>query len=268
MSRDFPALSPSYFIAALDAPDYIAALQHAQKRVADHLEDPGAQAKYSVRAFKNDIRALKDEQIKTAITSYAKREGLSLPEEDEAPETEAQHDATDPQFKADIQEAAEGVKHGEVEPYAYEPEESVEQEDANVRMQAMPPTCYDCAHCWQPRGHQRLGIVNVKGTAAIDLILEPVPVWICRKTKQVISVRTQVAPRAEAIAAGCGFFTPRDDESAEVMSDRAGAEELAGMTEAEAEHPPIEQSLSIEELEARLAAVGPMKDQAGAKEEQ
>ena len=52
------------------------------------------------------------------------------------------------------------------------------------------------------------------------------------------------------------------------MSDRAGAEELAGMTEAEAEHPPIEQSLSIEELEARLAAVGPMKDQAGAKEEQ
>lgn len=151
MTQDYPALSPTYFVTALDAPGFTVALDRAQGMVAAHQEDPEQAPKYTVKAFKEEVSS---EKLigKDLQKSFSAGTPLKVLAPDPVPVT------------------------------------------AN---------CYDCEHCWQPNGHQRLAVVNTRGTLAIDLLLEPCSAWVCRKTKQVISVRTQAVARAEAIAKSC-----------------------------------------------------------------
>ena len=55
--------------------------------------------------------------------------------------------------------------------------------------------------------HQRIAVVNLKSGNAVDMVDELSVAWICRKTKRVLSVRTQVFDRAAAIAKDCQSFT-------------------------------------------------------------
>jgi heterodisulfide reductase subunit A-like polyferredoxin len=167
MTVDFPALSPSYYVAALDAKDFASALNHAQEAVTAHQARPQEVPKYTIRAFKDELHP-----------DRASRRTQSR----QTPETINQASVVASPATASVETAEE------------------EQEPAPKPVGA---TCYDCRYCWQPHDYHRLAVVNTKGSAAIDLMMEPVPVWICRKHKTVISVRTQVYARAEALARSC-----------------------------------------------------------------
>ncbi len=193
MTQDYPALSPSYFVIALAAPDYVAALDRAQNKVAAYQEAPAKESKYTTRQFKADI--MPKERPEPAVK----------------PQAEAQN-----------------------------------KEDSFLGVRS----CYDCEHCWQPNSHQQLAVVNNAGTMAIDMVLEPCPVWICRKHRRIISVRTQIANRAEVMAKSCSSFQAKQKEEGEAQTSEAEPEEETRQDEEAVAGP----ALSADELDQYLDA--------------
>ena len=213
MTADFPALSPSYYVAALDAADFAGALRRAQAAVTEYQARPQEVRKYTVRAFKDEIHTGKPRRLPTTRT-----------------------------------QTQEAPKKGPV----VSPSLTIEEEKSVAK--PVGATCYDCRHCWQPNDHQRLAVVNTKGSAAIDLMLEPTAVWICRKRKAVISVRTQVYARAEALARSCSAYEPVEEkpEVIEPSGERVEPQDEPIISLHNEELDPAGPPLSSEELDQYL----------------
>ena len=195
MTADYPALSPSYFVTALKAPEFTAALDQAQERVVAYQEAPAEEPKYTIRQFKADLNPKDPPDF------------LALQAEEEGP-------------------------------------------FPSVR------SCYDCEYCWQPNDHQVLAIVNTVGTMAIDMVLEQCASWVCRKYRRVISVRTQTATRAEAMAKSCSSFSLRSAPAPRESEAVPGDESNASTSGTDGTEQAIEASLHDEQPDS----VGPAMD--------
>jgi hypothetical protein len=187
MARDFPALSKRFFFEALDANDPIAALQVAQRRVAEYRENPSSKPAYTTRQFRQDL------------TPKPRKEPEEVEEYNEPEVTLEEKSARAGTFEAPAQDH-------EYTQFDDEPETPLSR------------NCYDCKHSWKLTDHHRLGVINVKGTEAIDMVLQEAPVWVCRKHNKIISVYTQNFNRAENMAAGCDFFAEKEDATDVIFS--------------------------------------------------
>jgi len=69
--------------------------------------------------------------------------------------------------------------------------------------------CYDCTRCERLKQVERLALVTVGGDDRLDEVLgvlKPLDVWLCRRTRQLISVRGKEFERAAVIAGECEEF--------------------------------------------------------------
>lgn len=227
MTSDFPALSKSYYFEALKADDPVAALEVAQRRVSEHKSDPSGKAAYTTRQFRRDLKPPEQEE----------------PEEIEAePENEVEPNTGDAS-SIETQINAEDLSGDDPAREVYAAN-AFDEEKPEIPLSR---NCYDCKHCWKLTDHHRLGVVNIKGTEAIDIVLQAAPVWVCRKYNKIISVYTQSFQRAENTAAGCDFFAEKK-EATDVEFSVQTVEERNRGREEESDSVPM----SSDEIRAEI----------------
>jgi len=203
MTRDFPSLAPSYFIIALRAESFVDALYLAQEKVADHEAHPDIAESFSTGDFKRYlglVKTAKPQGPQSTSASAAGNQGESR--SSESPESASAPGVPSPE---DERNAAGVVQN-----------------------------CYDCRFCGFLSQHQRLAIVNVKGTQAIDMVDQKTSsAWYCRKRHFILSVRAQNVSRAEQIASECPDFVGEDQDEIEertgetVLPEGEGEEQRA-----------------------------------------
>jgi hypothetical protein len=122
--------------------------------------------------------------------------------------------------------------------------------------------CYDCASCRkiglgdESNKQWRLAVVRDREIVFVD---ETAAAWACGKTRQVISVRTQVFPRAVAIAQACPVFATREEKDAakkEPVAAETASQEPGTPAEDVGADPAAEATGEPATLEEVMAAAG------------